>query len=787
MTTKLLEKQTFQLEGMGCVACTKTIETAINKVIGVEECIVNYALSEATVIYNSQQTNITVIKEAVKKAGYQAYVLENENNDKEGENNKTQEKALVNKLKVAAIISIFLVITSLPMMTGLPIPFIPHWLHNPWLQLVLTTPVLFWCGQSFFIGAISALKHRTSNMNTLVSLGTGAAYFYSMAVTFFPHFFENEGLKADVYYESAAVIITLILLGRLLEHRAKSQTSEATKKLLKMEAKTARVIRGDFEQEIPIIEVQIGDLIIVRPGEKIPVDGEIVEGESSIDESMVTGESVAVKKTIGDEVIGATINKTGSFTFQTTKIGKDTFLAQIVELVKQAQNSKAPIQKFADEVTGYFVPIVMIIAVITFFSWWFFADNFTLALIASINVLIIACPCALGLATPTSIMVGTGLGANHGILIKDAGSLELAHKIKTIVLDKTGTLTVGKPVVTDFITVNGTESEKEILTLVAILEHYSEHSIAQAIVEYAQKQEINLNSPQNWGVRGAKSQNSEIRDANIQNFEAISGCGVQGIIDDRLIQIGTKIWFRELGIFNSSIFETPIIKGNPSTFDSSLTKGNPPDEIFGKTHAWIAINGQIQGIIALDDALKVSSLSAVRALQQLGLEVIMLTGDNQQTAEKIAHEVGIRRFFAQVRPEEKVAKIREIQQKKGNLVAMVGDGINDAPALAQADVGFAIGTGTDVAIASSDITLISGDLQGIVSAIKLSKETMKNIKQNLFFAYVYNVIGIPIATGIFYPFFGLLLNPIIAGGAMAFSSVSVVMNALRLRKVKLLF
>jgi Cu+-exporting ATPase len=786
MTTNVLEKQTFQLEGMGCVACAQSIETAINKVVGVEECIVNYALSEATVTYNSQQTNVKVIEEAVKKAGYQAYILENDNNEKEGDNYKSQEKELANKLIIAAIISSFLVITSLPMMTGLPIPFIPHWLHNPWLQLVLTTPVLFWCGQSFFIGAISALKHRTSNMNTLVSLGTGAAYFYSLAVTFFPHFFENEGLKADVYYESAAVIITLILLGRLLEHRAKNQTSEAIKKLLQLDAKTARVIRGDFEQEIPIVEVKIGDFIIVRPGEKIPVDGEIVDGESSIDESMVTGESVAVKKTIGDEVIGATINKTGSFTFQATRIGKDTFLAQIIELVKQAQNSKAPIQKFADEVTGYFVPIVMIIAVITFFSWWFFADNFTLALIASINVLIIACPCALGLATPTSIMVGTGLGANHGILIKDAGSLELAHKIKTIVLDKTGTLTVGKPVVTDFITVNGTESEKEILNLVAILERNSEHPIAQAIVEYAQKQEINLNSPQNWGVRGAKSQNWENRGAKsqnweirvkntsqVKNFEAISGCGVQGIIGHRLVQIGTKIWFRELGIFNS------LSKGGWGEFPL-------PDEIFGKTHAWIAINGEIMGIIALADALKVSSLSAVRALQQQDLEVIMLTGDNQQTAEKIAHEVGIRRFFAQVRPSEKVAKIREIQQKTGNLVAMVGDGINDAPALAQADVGFAIGTGTDVAIASSDITLISGDLQGIVSAIKLSKETMKNIKQNLFFAYVYNVIGIPIATGIFYPFFGLLLNPIIAGGAMAFSSVSVVMNALRLRKFKLL-
>lgn len=748
-----LEKQTLQLEGMGCVACAQTIETAINKIVGVKESIVNYALSEATVIYNSQQTNITLIQEAVTKAGYQAYILEKHNNQQKNEKNKSKEQELVNKFKIAAIISSFLVITSLPMMTGLNIPFIPHWLHNPWLQLVLTTPVLFWCGQSFFVGAIFALKHRTSNMNTLVSLGTGAAYFYSVAVTFFPLFFENQGLKAEVYYESAAVIITLILLGRLLEHQAKNQTSEAIKKLLQLEAKTARVIRDNFEQDIPIIEVKINDFIIVRPGEKIPVDGEIVEGESSIDESMVTGESMAVKKTIGDEVIGATINQTGSFKFKATRIGKDTFLAQIVELVKQAQNTKAPIQKFADEVTGYFVPIVMIIATITFLSWWFFADNFTLALIASINVLIIACPCALGLATPTSIMVGTGLGANHGILIKDAGSLELAHKIKTIVLDKTGTLTVGKPVVTDFITVNGTESEKDILTFIAILEHNSEHPIASAIVEYAQKQEINLNSPSS--------------NYKVNHFEAISGCGVQGIIGDRLLQIGTKIWFQELGINTIKL--------------ESLCH----NDIFNKTNAWIAINGEIMGLIALADALKNSSLEAVRALQQQGLEVIMLTGDNQQTAEKIASEVGIRRFFAQVLPKDKTAKIREIQQQTGKLVAMVGDGINDAPALAQADVGFAIGTGTDVAIASSDITLISGDLQGIVSAIKLSKATMKNIKQNLFFAYIYNVIGIPIATGMFYPFSGLLLNPIIAGAAMAFSSVSVVTNALRLRRIKL--
>lgn len=769
MTTNTLEKQTFHLEGMGCVACVQSIEKAINNVIGVEECVVNYALCEARVIYDSQQTNTTVIQEAVKKAGYQAHIFQN-NRDHVTEKNKSQEQKLAHKLKLAGIISLFLIITSLPMMTGLTIAFIPHWLHNPWLQLFLTTPVLFWCGKSFFLGAISAFKHGTSNMNTLVAIGTGTAYFYSMAVTFFPSFFENQGLKPEVYYESAAVIITLLLLGKLLEYQAKNQTSEGIKKLLELEAKTARVIREDFEQDIPIIEVKIGDLIIVRPGEKIPVDGKIISGKSSIDESMVTGESVATKKTIGDNVIGATINKTGSFTFQATKIGKDTFLAQIVELVKQAQNSKAPIQQFADEVTGYFVPVVMIIAVITFFSWWFFADNFTFAFIASINVLIIACPCALGLATPTSIIVSTGLGANHGILIKDAASLELTHKVKTIVFDKTGTLTVGKPIVTDFITIDGTETEKDILTLVAILEHNSEHSIAQSIVEYAQKQEINVNSLQNSAFRGAKSHNRDFNKVNtniIKDFKAVSGCGVQGIIDDKIVQIGTKIWFQKLGI-------------NTSKLESLCD-----NEIFNKTHSWIAINGEIKGLIALADALKVSSKIAVKKLQKQGLEVIMITGDNQQTATKIASDIGIRHFFAHVLPEEKATKIKEIQQKTKQLVAMVGDGINDAPALAQADVGFAIGTGTDVAIASSDITLISGDLVGILASIKLSKETMKNIKQNLFFAYIYNIIGISVATGIFYPVFGLLLNPIVAGGAMALSSISVVTNALRLKKIKL--
>ncbi|WPF89116.1 heavy metal translocating P-type ATPase [Cyanobacterium aponinum AL20118] len=748
MITQPLEKQTLQLRGMSCAACANSIQKAISRIEGVEECIVNYALEEASVTYNPQSTNIEAIEQVVENIGYQAFVDEEDNLFTDEEESKRQESQdFINKLIFGGVISAFLVITSLPMMTGLHIPFIPMWLHNPWLQLLVTTPVMFWCGQSFFTGAISALQHRSFNMNTLVALGTGAAYLYSLVVTIFPQWLENQGLQVSVYYESAAVIITLILLGKFFEHRAKNQTSEAIKKLLQLGAKTARVIRDGNEQEIPIVKVKIDEIIIVRPGEKIPVDGEIIKGESSIDESMVTGESEPVKKTVGDEVIGATINKTGSFQFKATRIGKDTVLAQIVELVKQAQSSKAPIQKLADQITGWFVPVVIIIALVTFLIWWLIGGNFTLALIASINVLIIACPCALGLATPTSIMVGTGLGASHGILIKDASSLEKAHKIKTIVLDKTGTLTVGKPVVTDFITVNGTKTEKEILTYVASLEANSEHPIAEAIIEYTRRQGVNP--------------------LEVSSFEAVSGCGVQGFIEGKLVRMGTKKWFQELGI-------------NTGKLESLCN-----NEVFAKTNAWIAIESDIVGLLALADSLKSSSKSAVEKLQKMGLEVIMLTGDNEQTAEKIAQQAGIRRFYAQVRPDEKTAKIKEIQQNQGKLVAMVGDGINDAPALAQADVGFAIGTGTDVAISSSDITLISGDLQTLVSAIKLSKATMRNIQQNLFFAYIYNVIGIPVAAGIFYPIFGLLLNPIIAGGAMAFSSVSVVTNALRLKKIKI--
>ncbi len=526
-----LEIVNLGIQGMSCASCANKIEEAINKVAGVEECHVNFAAAQGKVAYNPQTTNPQQIQQAVTDAGYSATLLEETENPEEGDRESLQiEKELKQKVVVGGIISAILVIGSLPMMLGVHWPWFPNWLHNPWLQLILTTPVLFWCGRSFFEGARKAIQHGNTNMNTLVALGTGAAYFYSLFPTFFPQFFRDRGLAPDVYYEAAAVIITLILLGRLLEHRAKKQTSAAIKKLMGLQAKTARVVRDGQETDIPIKEVVVGDVVIVRPGEKIPVDGEIVEGSSTIDESMVTGESVPVEKQPGDEVIGATINKTGSFKFKTARVGKDTLLAQIVRLVKEAQGSKAPIQKLADRVTGIFVPAVIAIAIATFIIWYSITQNLTMAAISAVSVLIIACPCALGLATPTSVMVGTGKGAENGILIKGADSLEIAHKINTIVLDKTGTITKGKPTVTNYITTQGTADSNEIklLGMVGAVERKSEHPLAEAIVEYAREQGVDFPL------------------AEPEKFEAFGGSGVQGIVSDKLIQIGTARWMKEL-------------------------------------------------------------------------------------------------------------------------------------------------------------------------------------------------------------------------------------------------
>ena len=741
----------LKLKGMSCAACANNVERAILAVAGIIDCHVNFGAEQVTISYEPQQTNLAKIQAAIADAGYSSFQLDVEGEDTAATASKlAAEQELILKLRTGVVISIILFFGSLPMMTGLHLPFVPKVLHHPWLQLALTTPVEFWCGGSFFHNAWKSLKRRTATMDTLIALGTGTAYFYSLFVTLFPDLFISQGLEIHVYYEVAAMVVTLILLGRFLEHRARGKTSEAIHKLMGMQAKTARVIRGGLEMDVPIDEVIVNDLILVRPGEKIPVDGKVVDGNSTVDEAMVTGESVPVRKQLGDEVIGATINKTGSFKFKATRVGKDTFLAQIVKLVQEAQGSKAPIQRLADQVTGWFVPSVIAIAIFTFIIWFSITGNFTLAMMTMVGVLIIACPCALGLATPTSVMVGTGKGAENGILIKSAESLELAHKINTIVLDKTGTLTQGKPTVTDFVTIKGTANgnELQLLKLAASVEQNSEHPLGEAVVKYTINQAVSL--------------------ADVKNFLAIVGSGVQGIVYDNLVQVGTQRWFTELGI------DTDILKPHQSDWEGE-----------GKTVIWLAVNGSLEAIMAIADALKPSSLTAVKALQKLGLEVVMLTGDNQQTAQTIADKVGITQVFAQVRPDQKAAMIKSLQQRKvGNkfqIVAMVGDGINDAPALAQADVGIAIGTGTDVAIAASDITLISGDLQAIVTAIQLSRATINNIRQNLFFAFIYNIIGIPIAAGILYPFFGWLLNPIIAGAAMAFSSVSVVSNALRLR------
>jgi len=607
--------------------------------------------------------------------------------------------------------------------------------------------VLLWSGSGFFRGAWSAFKHRAADMNTLIALGTGAAWLYSGVTVLVPGIFP-EG-TAEPFYDVVAVVIALVVLGQALELRAKGRTSEAIKKLMGLQAKTARVIRDGQEVDIPVEEVLVGDIVLVRPGEKIPVDGVIVEGSSAVDESMITGESIPVEKGEGDEVIGATINKTGSFKFKATKVGKDTALAQIVKMVQEAQGSKAPIARLADTVSGYFVPIVMIIAVMTFVIWFDFGPepSIIFALVTSVTVLIIACPCALGLATPMSLMVGIGKGAENGILIRGGEALQAAQALDTIVLDKTGTITKGKPELTDVLTAdNRQETTEDLLRLAAAVERASEHPLAQAIVD------------------GAKARGLELPDP--EGFEAVPGHGVIATVEDRRVILGNLKMMQREGISLDSL-EAEAVR--------------LADE--GKTPMFVAVDGQAAGVVAVADTVKEDSAEAIAALHKMGLEVVMITGDNERTANAIARQVGVDRVLAEVLPEDKAANV-QLLQAEGRKVAMVGDGINDAPALAQADVGFAIGTGTDVAIEASDITLIRGSLWGVVTAIEVSKATMRNIKQNLFGAFIYNTLGVPLAAGVLYPFFGLLLSPLIAGAAMAFSSVTVVTNANRLRGFK---
>ncbi|MBU2559623.1 heavy metal translocating P-type ATPase [archaeon] len=735
-----VEKVTIPIGGMTCASCVAAIEKAL-RLEGIIRADVNLATEKATVEYLPAQITLSEIKKAITGAGYKVLEMPEEGAPVDMERAARQKEIniLKTKLAVGAVLGTVLLLGSFEW-----IPFVPDILRNHFTMLLLSTPVQFWVGWQFYRGAFGALKHKAADMNTLIAVGTSAAYFYSLTVTIIPSYFTASGIEPKVYYDTAAIIITLILLGKLLEARAKGNTSEAIKKLMGLAPKTAIVIRDGAETEIPVEEVQIGDIVVVKPGEKIPVDGTVKEGHSSVDESMLTGESIPVEKNEGDEVFGATINKTGSFKFIATKVGKDTTLAQIIKLVEDAQGSKAPIQRLADQIAGVFVPIVLVIATITFIVWYTFGPEpaFTFALVNFIAVLIIACPCALGLATPTAIMVGTGRGAENGVLIKGGESLETAHKVNTIVLDKTGTLTEGKPKVTDIVTLEGFTKD-DLLTYAASAEKGSEHPLGEAIIGHAKEKDIHLHDP--------------------KDFNAVPGQGIRASVDGKVILLGNIKLMKDEGIDIGELDK-----------EAERLSGE------GKTPMFVAVDGAAAGVLAVADTLKENSRHAIERLHGMGLEVAMITGDNERTANAIAKQIGIDRVLAEVLPEDKAKEVKRLQEE-GKIVAMVGDGINDAPALAQADIGIAIGTGTDVAIEASDITLITGDLMGVVTSIELSKRTMRTIKQNLFWAFFYNISLIPVAAGILYPFFGILLNPIYAAGAMALSSVSVVTNSLRLR------
>jgi Cu+-exporting ATPase len=660
------------------------------------------------------------------------------------------------KVSVAALLTALVMLSSLPhMLGGGHHSFLPPWFTSPWTQLLLTTPVLFWCGRDVFTGAISAFRQHSADMNTLVAAGTGIAWLTSLFTTLFPQVLIAEGLPADVYFESAAVILTLVLLGRLLEARARGQTSEAIRRLLQLQPPTARVLREGQPVEIPVSLVVVGDLVQVRPGETVPTDGVVSEGSSWVEESMLTGEPTPIAKASGDSVIGASMNRSGSFSFRVSRVGPDTVLAQIVDLVRQAQSSRTQVQRLADQVVGWFVPVVIALAISAFVVWFLVSGNPVLAMLFLVSVLVIACPCALGLATPTSIMVASGKGAENGLIFRIAEALETAGKLRTIVLDKTGTLTRGQPEVTDFERLpGGALPANTLLALTAALESRSEHPLAEAITTYARSK-----------LTSVHSQLIDRELPAVEGFESVAGRGVQGAIGGQQVRVGTPRWFEELGINTATL--TPLV--------GCL-------EVAARSVAVVVVDGRMEGCFGVADPLKPTSAAAVAALGRLGLQVVMLSGDARRTAEVVAAQVGIERVIAEVLPADKASVIRKLQEQGEGPVAMVGDGINDAPALAQADVGIAMGTGTDVAIAASDITLISGNLAGVPAAIELSRATMTNIRQNLVFAFAYNVAGIPIAAGLLFPLTGWLLSPMIAGAAMAFSSVSVLSNALRLRR-----
>ncbi|KPU44221.1 copper-exporting P-type ATPase A [Oxobacter pfennigii] len=739
---------TIPIGGMTCAACAKAVERAAGKVEGVISASVNFATERLTVEYDPGKTRISEIKAAVKKAGYEPLEIETgQAVDQDRERKEKEIKTLLIKFIISAVFTVPLLVIAMGHMLGLHLPGILDPMESPRsfavIQLVLTVPILA-AGNRFYRVGFKSLIKRSPNMDSLIALGTSAAVIYGI-YSIVQIFNGNIDYAYELYFESAGVIVTLILLGKYLESVTKGKTSEAIKKLMGLAPKTATVIQDDKEIEIPIDEVEAGDIIVVKPGEKIPVDGEVIEGLTSVDESMLTGESIPIEKKQGDKVIGASINKNGSIRFKATKVGKDTALSQIIKLVEDAQGSKAPIAKMADIISGYFVPIVMSIAIIAGLAWYISGESEVFALTIFISILVIACPCALGLATPTAIMVGTGKGAEYGVLIKGGEALETAHKIKTIVFDKTGTITEGKPKVTDIITAGGINEER-LLALAASAERGSEHPLGEAI------------------VKGAEEKGLEF--LKVESFKAIPGHGIEVVIEGSTVLLGNK---------------KLMIERNIDITEMEGTSDKLAEE--GKTPMYVSRHEKLAGIVAVADVMKESSKKAIEKLHSMGIEVAMITGDNRRTAEAIAKQVGIDRVLAEVLPQDKANEVKKLQSE-GKKVAMVGDGINDAPALAQADIGIAIGSGTDVAMESADIVLMRSDLMDVPTAIQLSKNTIRNIKQNLFWAFAYNSAGIPVAAGVLHLFGGPLMNPMIAAAAMSFSSVSVLLNALRLKGFK---
>lgn len=739
---KNIQSHTYKIEGMTCSACASRVEKVINKMPGVENAVVNFATEKLSVSYDADAVSFGDIKSKVEKAGYKL-IREDEQKVEEKKKKLDEKGRLLWRLILSLIFAVPLLTITMGHMVGMPLPKIIDPMMNPLnfaiIQLVLTIPVMIIGYKFYYIGYKNLFK-LSPNMDSLIAIGTSAAFIYSLYGTY--KIYTGDGSYAmSLYYEAAVTILVLITLGKYLEAISKGKTSQAIKKLMGLAPKTATIVRDKKELVIPIDEVIVGDIVIVKPGEKLPVDGEVIEGATAVDEAMLTGESIPVEKTVGSKVIGASINKTGFIKYKATKVGKDTALSQIIKLVEDAQGSKAPIAKMADIIASYFVPIVIGLAILASIGWLIAGESGVFALTIFISVLVIACPCALGLATPTAIMVGTGKGAEYGVLIKGGEALEVTHQIDTIVFDKTGTITEGKPVVTDIITT--TISEDELLSIAASSEKGSEHPLGEAIVKCAEERNIKFKE--------------------ISNFKAIPGHGIQVEIEGKVILLGNK----------KLITENSIEIGDLGVKSDKLANE-------GKTPMYIAINNKLEGIIAVADTVKPSSKEAIENLHKMGIKVAMITGDNKKTADAIAKQVGIDIVLAEVLPEDKANEVKKLQEK-GSKVAMVGDGINDAPALAQADIGIAIGTGTDVAIESANIVLMKGDLKDVATAIKLSKATIRNIKQNLFWAFGYNVLGIPVAMGVLHIFGGPLLNPMIGAAAMSLSSVSVLTNALRLR------